>query len=66
MKEKVKCLLAKVCEEKKTTIYDLAKKMGYHPNKFYAYVAGSYTPNVGLVLKMAKHLKCNVEDLFKL
>ncbi|GEM_PF-4530542 len=65
-KTKVKCFLPQVCEKKKTTIYDLAYKMGYHPNKFYSYVAGVYTPNVGLVLKMAKQLDCKVEDIFSL
>lgn len=64
--EKPKCFLAEVCNEKKITVYDLAKSMGYHPNKFYAYTSGIYTPNVGLALRIAQKLDCKVEDIFKI
>lgn len=64
--KRIVCHLSKVCEEKKTTVYDLAKRLGYHPNKFYSYIMGSYIPSTEMSLMMAKELKCKVEDIFQL
>ena len=65
-KQKIICSLAIVCEEKKITVYNLAKKLGYHPNKFYSYIMGEYVPSTEMSLMMAKELKCKVEDIFQL
>lgn len=45
---------------------DLAQAVGVTRQTIIAIERGSYVPSVLLSLKIAKHFKVNVEDLFKI
>lgn len=45
---------------------DLADRVGCSRQTIHSIESGKFAPSVELALKIAKVLKCNVEDLFQL
>lgn len=62
---KVECWLERACEKTGTSIYELAYKLGRHPNQLYPYTKGSM-PNIGIALTIADALNVDVNDIWKL
>lgn len=52
-------------QKAKITQENLAKKVGVSRQTIISIEKGNYTPSVKLALKLARHFKVKVEDLFK-
>src|SRR5213079_1862422 len=66
MKTRVENRLARIRKSRGVTAADLARRVNVSRQTIYAIEAGTYVPNTGVALNLARELEVTVDDLFAL
>jgi molybdate-binding protein/DNA-binding XRE family transcriptional regulator len=66
MKASIQNRLAQVRKSRGVTAADLARRAGVSRQTIYAIEAGTYVPNTGVALRLARELEVTVDELFSL